>query len=210
MHSPLDDTIWASLFGSVAAVQAAFDRCAPDYHLAILESGVPYGAAEFIWPYIEDNHESGIDFGCGSGVLGMGLRSQGFCGILDGIDVSPVMLNLARETQVYRHLIEGNLMEEESWPRIACYQFVISMGLVGDYIPYYLALPKMVECLELGGILGLAVEQRSTPHLALSRKMKEVGLEEMAATELVIAPAQLEGQTYEFVVAQKVSKGCVL
>src|SRR5271155_1456712 len=97
MKSPLEDTIWGATYGSVAAVQAAFDRFGPEYHEAIMASGVPAGAAAALMPHLQPDAQ-GIDFGCGSGVLGLALRERGLQRPLDGIDISPVMLDLARKT----------------------------------------------------------------------------------------------------------------
>ena len=62
MKSPLEDTIWGASYGSVAAVQEAFDRIAPDYHAAILASVVPSGAARALMAHLTPNAH-GIDFG---------------------------------------------------------------------------------------------------------------------------------------------------
>ena len=60
-----------------------------------------------------DPDAQGIDFGCGSGVLGIALRALGLRRPLDGIDLSPVMLEMARNTGCYRHLKRGNLLLPE-------------------------------------------------------------------------------------------------
>src|SRR5476651_2760219 len=109
MKSPIEDTIWASSYGSVAAVQAAFDRLGAEYHEAILASGVPSGAVEALMPHLDPDAQ-GIDFGCGSGVLGLMLRDAGLSKPLDGLDLSPVMLDLARPTGAYRQLLPANLL----------------------------------------------------------------------------------------------------
>src|SRR5471032_3208293 len=86
MKSPLEDTIWGAGYGSVAAVQAAFDRFGPEYHQAILASGAPAGAARALMPHLQPGAQ-GIDFGCGSGVLGIALKEAGLRPPLDGVDL---------------------------------------------------------------------------------------------------------------------------
>jgi SAM-dependent methyltransferase len=49
-----------------------------------------------------------IDLACGTGRTGAWLRAQGV-GRLDGIDLTPEMLGLARERGLYDHLFEGDL-----------------------------------------------------------------------------------------------------
>jgi predicted TPR repeat methyltransferase len=202
MKSPLDDTIWGASYGSTAAVQAAFDRFGPEYHRAIVATGVPRRAAVALRPHI-DVAAQGIDLGCGSGVLGLALMDQGLTRPLDGIDLSPGMLELARGTGCYRDLHRANLLLPQEAPAPAApYDFVVTMGLIGDYVPYYLGLPYSVSLLKAGGHLGFAVESRSTPWHALERQVAELNLRFLSETELVVPPAELVGQTYYFFVTQ--------
>jgi predicted TPR repeat methyltransferase len=201
MKSPLEDTIWGASFGSLAAVQAAFDRFGPEYHEAILASGVPAGAAKALMPHL-DPEAQGIDFGCGSGVLGAALRACGLQKPIDGLDLSPVMLDLARATGCYRDLQRANLLAPQECPALptAAYDFAVSVGLIGDYVPYYVALPHIVSTLRPGAILGFAVERRSTPSYALEIKVSELGLTQLSETILPVPGGKLEEQFYHFFV----------
>jgi predicted TPR repeat methyltransferase len=202
MKSPLEDTIWGASYGSVAAVQAAFDRFGPEYHQAILASGAPAGAARALMPHLPLEAQ-GIDFGCGSGVLGLALRDAGLRQPLDGLDLSPVMLGLARETGCYRHLWRANLLVPEEGPELARpYDFAITVGLMGDYVPYYVALPRIVASLQSGAFLGYAVERRSTPCHALEKLALDLGLIPLSETILPVPEGKLTGQIYHFFVAR--------
>ena len=202
MKSPIEDTIWGARYGSVAAVQAAFDRFGPEYHQAILASGAPAGAAQALIPHLHPDAQ-GIDFGCGSGVLGIALREAGLRQPLDGLDLSPVMLGLARETGGYRHLLRANLLAPQECPELAKpYDFAITMGLMGDYVPYYVALPHIVSSLRSGAFLGYAVERRSTPSRALEKLALELGLAPLSETILPVSAGKLEEQFYHFFVAR--------
>jgi predicted TPR repeat methyltransferase len=194
MKSPIEDTKWASSYGSTAAVQAAFDRFGPEYHRAILATGVPARAAEALMPQLAPGAQ-GIDFGCGSGVLGIALRASGLRQPLDGLDLSPGMLGLARETGCYRHLHRANLLSPQECPALpAPYDFAMTVGLIGDYVPYYLALPHIVSVLRPGASLGFAVERRSTPSHALEKLIGELGLAVLSETILPVPQAVLEEQ----------------
>lgn len=50
-----------------------------------------------------------LDFGCGTGLVGEHLARAGI-GPVDGLDLSPEMLGVARRKGVYRDLIEGNIL----------------------------------------------------------------------------------------------------
>jgi predicted TPR repeat methyltransferase len=202
MKSPLEDTIWGASYGSVAAVRDAFDRIAPDYHAAIMASGVPSGAARALMPHLNAGAR-GIDFGCGSGALGLALRDAGLRQPLDGVDLSPVMLELARQTGCYRELHCANLLLPQECPALAApYDFAITVGLIGDYVPYYLGLPHIASCVRPGGLIGYAVEQRSTPQRALEKAARDLGLEPLSETTLPVAQGVLNEQVYSFFVAQ--------
>lgn len=208
MKSPLDDTIWGATYGSVSAVQAAFDRIAPVYHDAILASGAPAGAARALMPHLAPDAQ-GIDFGCGSGALGLALRDAGLKTPLDGLDLSPVMLSLARDTGCYRQLERANLLLPDDCPAMGRpYDFAITMGLMGDYVPYYLALPYIVSALRPGAIVGYAVERRSTPSRALEKLALELKLTPISETTLPVPEGKLTGQIYHFFVAQLPSPPC--
>ena len=202
MKSPIEDTIWGASYGSVGAVQAAFDRFGPEYHQAILASGAPAGAARALMPHLLPDAQ-GIDFGCGSGVLGIALRDVGLRRPLDGLDLSPVMLDLAQETGCYRHLHRANLLVPQECPELArTYDFAITMGLMGDYVPYYVALPHIVSSLRSGAFLGYAVERRSTPCHGLEKLSAELDLVTLSETILPVSAGKLEAQFYHFFVAR--------
>ena len=202
MKSPLDDTIWGSSYGSTAAVQAAFDRFGPEYHEAMLTTRAPRGAAEALMPHLSPAAQ-GVDLGCGSGVLGLALRERGLARPLDGVDISPVMLDLARATGCYRELMRANLLLPPECPALPSpYAFVVTMGLIGDYVPYYVALPYSVSLLQPQGFLAFAVESRSTPWRALEKQVEDLRLEFLSETELPVPEAKLAAQTYYFFVTR--------
>ena len=202
MKSPLEDTIWGASYGSVTAVQEAFDRIAPDYHATIMASVVPSGAAQAIMPHLTPGSR-GIDFGCGSGALGLALRDAGLRAPLDGVDLSPVMLEFARRTGCYGELQRANLLLPQECPALARpYDFAVTVGLLGDYVPYYLGLPHIVSSVRPGGFIGYAVESRSTPQHALERLARELDLTPISEIELPVPEGMLTEQVYQFYVAQ--------
>jgi SAM-dependent methyltransferase len=203
MKSPLEDTIWGAHYGSCAAIQAAFDRIGPEYHEAIMLSGVPDRAAACLMPHL-DPGAHGIDFGCGAGAMGLGLRRAGLRESLDGLDLSPRMLELARGTGCYARLERVNLLapkEAAAWA--GGYDFAVTLGLIGDYIPYYIALPLLTAAVRPGCVIGFGVEPKSTPQHPLLRVAEEQGLDLLSEEILSIPAAVLERETYHFFVARR-------
>lgn len=56
-----------------------------------------------------------VDLGCGTGAAGRRLREHGFTTI-DGIDISPEMLHIAADANVYRQLLVADLTAPVPWP----------------------------------------------------------------------------------------------
>jgi hypothetical protein len=98
-------------------------------------------------------------------------------------------------------LWEANLLLFEQWPA-AAYDFAITMGLIGDYVPYYIGLPSAVRLLHPGGILGFAVETRSTPWRSLEKLAADLGLDILSETELTVENGKLVSQRYQFYVGR--------
>ena len=113
------------------------------------------------------------------------------------------MLDMARSTGCYRHLLQANLLlpSEGALPA-APYDFAITMGLMGDYVPYYIALPHIVASVRAGAFVGYAVERRSTQAHALEKLALELGLEPISETTLPVPEGKLTGQIYHFFVAR--------
>jgi SAM-dependent methyltransferase len=70
-----------------------------------------------------------IDYGCGTGLVGGALNQQGFTSV-DGIDISEGMIEQAREKQVYRNLICGDLTTQISLDD-AIYDAATCIGSMG-------------------------------------------------------------------------------
>lgn len=51
-----------------------------------------------------------LDAGCGTGAVAGRLKSHGF-DLIDGVDLSPEMLQVAKSKNLYRNLVEANLNE---------------------------------------------------------------------------------------------------
>ncbi|MCA3441753.1 MAG: class I SAM-dependent methyltransferase [Rhodobacter sp.] len=67
-----------------------------------------------------------LDVGAGTGLVGAALRRLGWTGQIDGVDLSPQMLDQAREKQVYRDLIEADITRPLPLP--GGYTGVVSSG----------------------------------------------------------------------------------
>ncbi len=77
-----------------------------------LEQGLNYlsprAVAAVFAEYVEDKGAHVLDVGCGTGLTGLAAGAHGFT-VLEGIDISPEMLQEAGKKGIYRNLIEADL-----------------------------------------------------------------------------------------------------
>jgi ubiquinone/menaquinone biosynthesis C-methylase UbiE len=79
----------------------------------------PQTVARLLAAHLPDRQAAVLDIGCGTGLLGQGLAEHGF-GTIDGLDVSPEMMQVAERRGVYRRFIEADLNLPLAMPD-ACY-----------------------------------------------------------------------------------------
>jgi predicted TPR repeat methyltransferase len=92
-----------------------------------------------------------VDFGCGTGLVGVELSRLGFSTI-DGVDVSEPMRELARSKAVYQQLHHGDLTARTS---IADDHYGAAI-CVGSFAPGHLGPPSLAEiarCVAPGGVI---------------------------------------------------------
>jgi len=136
-----------------------------------------------------------LDLGCGSGLSGMELRD--IANYLIGIDISPRMLDKAREKNIYDELLEADLAIA-----IANYQNEFDLIIAADTLVYFgdltaifraaqLALHKeglLAFSLEVGTVRGYQLEQ--TGRYTHSQLYVEVLAEQFGFKPLTIKKIQ--------------------
>ena len=107
-----------------------------------------------------------LDFGCGTGLVGQALAGYGFRQI-DGLDISPKMLDEARAKEIYGDLMIGDMTQPiELGGRV--YDAAIGVGCFGGGHLGPEHLPGMVDCVRPGGLLvfyinGIPYEEDDYP-----------------------------------------------
>jgi len=100
-----------------------------------------------------------LDLGCGTGLVGVAFRDLAAGSLLDGIDISPRMLEAARARGIYSGLILGDLETVLAAPG-AAYDLIVSadtMTYFGDLAPAFSGVAKR---LEPGGFYVFASEAK--------------------------------------------------
>jgi predicted TPR repeat methyltransferase len=100
-----------------------------------------------------------LDLGCGTGLVGATFKDLADGGRLDGVDISPRMIEAARRRGIYDDLVLGDLETMLNEPGTA-YELILAadtMIYLGDLAPTFAGVAKR---LEPGGFYIFAVERR--------------------------------------------------
>lgn len=111
--------------------------------------------AELLAAHAPERGRPVIDVGCGTGRLGADLAALGFA-CLDGLDLSPDMLAVARRHGIYRELIAADLLAPLPVPS-GQYAAVASAGTFTTGHVDASALPELFRVLKPGGLLAAVV-----------------------------------------------------
>jgi predicted TPR repeat methyltransferase len=133
------DALLGELYSSNAST---WDQCLTGAH--------PYRGAELVGRAIErlanESKELDVlDVGCGTGLAGPLLRPRARC--LDGIDLSPAMLEMAKEKKIYDTLQQGDLVALLA-DRADRYDVVTAAGTLihfGDLRPVFEAVASALR-----------------------------------------------------------------
>lgn len=101
--------------GSVQDCMSLYDKWAATYNDEVMDKAQEYVAPNIVAQVAlraSDNFAQSaiLDAGCGTGLVGQALGLAG-ANIIDGLDLSPAMLKIAKETGVYRNLSQADLTQ---------------------------------------------------------------------------------------------------
>jgi predicted TPR repeat methyltransferase len=105
-----------------------YDSWAQTYEKAVQDEGyaTPRRCAEALRAAMPDPLLPILDFGCGTGLSGLALRLAGF-EVIDGVDLSQGMLDLAKDKDLYRSL---SVIGPED-PAPTGYSAIAAIGVIG-------------------------------------------------------------------------------
>jgi predicted TPR repeat methyltransferase len=147
-----------------ALIRTLFDNYCSYYESAMVE-GLGYRShlhlrslAERVFPPTAPPWRI-LDLGCGTGLVGDVFKDLARGGRLDGIDISPKMIEAARQRGIYDDLVLGDLETVLKAPG-RCYDLVLAADTLvyfGDLAPTFAGV---MERLEHGGYFLFAVESK--------------------------------------------------
>jgi len=134
-----------------ASTRTLYDDWAASYEAEVGENGyaTPARCAAALKTHVDDLTAPILDFGCGTGLSGLALRLAGF-EVIDGVDLSPEMLDGARAKGVYRHL---NMIEANETLPSGEYNAISAIGVIGAGAAPISVLHTLMRALPTGGKL---------------------------------------------------------
>ncbi|SDD59653.1 tetratricopeptide repeat protein [Aquimonas voraii] len=119
----------------------------------------PARLAAFIREHAGDRFASVLDLGCGTGLMAVELAAEGR--VIDGVDLSTRMLDVARDKGLYRSLYASEVLEflrglDQRWDLIAAADVFV---YIAELAPVFAAA---FERLPPGGVLAFSIERSAS------------------------------------------------
>lgn len=138
-------------------VEGLFDGYAPQFESELVD-GLGYGAPEQLMALLPAGQrwQRALDLGCGTGLAAPHFAPR--CAVLDGVDLSPRMLDLARARGGYRHLVQAEAVEFLGRQREA-HDLIVAADMliyVGALEPLFAAV---LTALVPGGMFAFTAEE---------------------------------------------------
>ena len=110
-----------------------------------------------------------LDFGCGTGLSGLALKSAGFTQI-DGTDISPEMLERARARGIYQHLWESAPGDMGHVKR-GQYPIIVATGVISLGAAPPETLDMLIDVVPSGGLLAFSYNEATLADRAYTDRL---------------------------------------
>jgi len=153
--------------------RALYDRWAETYDTELVEENAyaqPSRCAEMLSRYLKDREAHILDVGCGTGLSGGALIEAGYQRI-DGCDLSPGMLEKARQTGLYGRLFEADLNKPPLHALDEQYDAAVAVGVFsfGHVLPD--ALDDILRIMAPGAPLVIGLNEHFYDEGSLTAKL---------------------------------------
>ena len=146
---------------------------AEDYDRELIEDFgyvAPEQAVAVLCQRVPDRFSPILDMGCGTGLVGKQLAAEGYH-VIDGLDLSPEMLDKARALGVYRNLGECDLSGNLELPTI--YGAILCVGVFSHKLSQPFDLAKLFCGLLPSGLLIATVNGRGWRDIGWSNLLQQ-------------------------------------
>jgi predicted TPR repeat methyltransferase len=160
---------------SPAYVAKLFDQYAPRFDAHLTQS-LGYRGPEIIMATLTEvcarknrpvHFTSALDLGCGTGLMARAIRAH--VGVINGVDLSPEMVRLAKETGLYRQVWVGDVVEAVA---LAAHPLVLAADVL-CYIKDLTQLFRAVaQAIPPSGLFAFTCQSNGQPGVALGADMR--------------------------------------
>ena len=154
----------------VDETRAMYDDWAASYEAEVSENGyaTPARCAQALAKFATDLSEPLLDFGCGTGLGGLAFKMAGF-EVIDGVDLSAVMIAQARDKNIYRSLEQIT----PDTPPAQTYALIGAVGVIGVGAAPISTLDLLLHALPSGGKLGFSFNDATLADPANTGRLNE-------------------------------------
>lgn len=177
---------------SPSEVQRTYDAWATDFNADVSAQNyiAPTYIANAILAHLPKNAtpttQSILDAGCGTGLSGAALHAAGFK-TLDGCDLSPKMLDVARKTNFYTSLTTADLSQKIPQFSDSSYDIITCVGtLTHGHVGPVPAITEFIRIVKSGGLVVSTVLDdiwESHGYEAECERLQKAGELEILSTE---------------------------
>jgi predicted TPR repeat methyltransferase len=138
------------------AVESLYDDWAETYDADLIENGylTPGRCAAALAAHLPERDAPILDFACGTGLSGAAIAAQGFT-VIDGVDLSEAMLNVARKRGAYRNLFKADPDQPPSFAP-GDYAAIAAVGAISPGAAPAAFFDALLSCLAPGGLFVLS------------------------------------------------------
>ncbi|NVO55198.1 methyltransferase domain-containing protein [Rhodobacteraceae bacterium B1Z28] len=136
--------------------QEHYQKWAATYEDEVAAQGyaTPGRVAEALWSQQPQAQTPVLDYGCGTGLSGLALHAAGFL-VIDGMDPTPNMLEVAAAKGVYRTLSSFEITDPAPLTQDA-YTAITAIGVIGTGAAPPETLDLLMHALPKGGMLAFS------------------------------------------------------
>ncbi|PTB65196.1 S-adenosyl-L-methionine-dependent methyltransferase [Trichoderma citrinoviride] len=178
---------------SVQDCMSLYDKWAATYNAEVGDKAQNYVAPEIVAQVAlrlsqDLAQDTILDAGCGTGLVGQALAQTG-AKTIDGLDLSPAMLKVAKETGVYRNLFQADLTQRVQHQE-GLYDLVTCVGtFTNGHVGPDPALREFVRLVKKGGTVIATVLQEFWESAKFDAEVEKLAAEkvvEVVAQEAVL------------------------
>lgn len=131
----------------------------------------PRRIAEALARFAPDPAQPLLDYGCGTGLSGDALAQAGFT-CIDGLDVTPEMLDVARGKGVYRNIL---LADPDAAPPVppGSYPMIVAAGVIGVGAAPLSVFDDIMQILDTGGMFAFSFNDHALERPEYEAKLNE-------------------------------------